>query len=104
MSASDTIRLDKWLWFARFAKSRSLAAGLIKEGLVSLDGRAVKPHYAVRAGDKLTLTRGSVEYRIEIVALGARRGPAAEARALYRAETSAHAALESWKPLLAGDA
>jgi len=90
--AEDALRLDKWLWFARFCKSRSLAARLCRSGHVRVNRQAVeKPHALVRAGDILTFPQGDRVRVIEVLALGARRGPPAEARVLYadRAETGA---------------
>jgi ribosome-associated heat shock protein Hsp15 len=78
------LRLDKWLWFARFAKTRSLAAKLCASGAVTIGGAAVqKPGHLVRVGDVLTLRLGRVLRCITVLALGARRGAAAEARLLY---------------------
>ena len=86
-SASDpaaTLRLDKWLWHARFAKSRSLAAKLVSETGVRVNGtRASKSAAAVRPGDVLTFVQGRHVRVIRILALGTRRGPAPEAQALY---------------------
>jgi ribosome-associated heat shock protein Hsp15 len=77
-------RLDKWLWFARFAKSRSLAAKLIEAGCVRVNRqRAVKPSTAVKCGDVLTMTLHGRVRVIEIRAAGERRGPASEAQTLY---------------------
>ena len=78
------LRLDKWLWYARFCKSRSLASKLCKSGRVRHNRQIVqKPHHEVRPGDVVTFPlRGHVRV-IEVVALGQRRGPAAEARTLY---------------------
>lgn len=81
---SDGLRLDKWLWHARFAKTRSLAAQLVDGGAVRLDGRRVKPHHAVRVGSRITIRRGRLDHEVEIRALGERRGPAVEARLLYQ--------------------
>ncbi len=79
-----TIRLDKWLWFARFFKTRSLAARLVSDGRVRVNGdRVAKPAVAVRAGDMLTFPQGSAIRVVRIVETGTRRGPAAEAQALY---------------------
>lgn len=79
------IRLDKWLWHARFAKTRSLAAKLATDGRVRIDGNVSdKPAAAVRPGQVLTFALGRHIRVIEIVAIGARRGPAAEAQTLYR--------------------
>jgi ribosome-associated heat shock protein Hsp15 len=77
-------RLDKWLWCARFFKSRSLAARFCDEGKLRVSGQVThKAHYAVRPGDVLTFPLGSHIRVIKIVALADRRGPAPEARALY---------------------
>jgi ribosome-associated heat shock protein Hsp15 len=79
-----TLRLDKWLWFTRFLKSRSLAAKLCATGRVRLSGRIVtKAHQPVRVGDVLTFPLGPHIRVIEVKALGERRGPPAEARLLY---------------------
>jgi len=92
-----TQRLDRWLWCARFVKSRSLAARLCTSERVLLgDALVQKAHHAVRVGDRLTLRLGRLERRIEVLALAERRGPASEARTLY-AETGP-------ATLLAGDA
>ncbi|MGY6547705.1 MAG: RNA-binding S4 domain-containing protein [Roseinatronobacter sp.] len=79
-----TLRVDKWLWQARFVKSRSLAAKLVEGSGVRVDGtRIAKPAYAVGAGDVLTFALGQRVVVLRILALGTRRGPAPEARALY---------------------
>src|SRR5690242_15816971 len=79
-----TQRLDRWLWCARFVRSRALAARLCTSHQVVLGGVLVqKAHQAVRVGDRLTLRLGRVERRIEVLALAQRRGPASEARRLY---------------------
>jgi len=78
------IRLDKWLWHARFAKTRALAAKLC-EGGVRIDGvPTYKPGASVRPGHVLTFALGRHVRVIELVAVGTRRGPAEEARTLYR--------------------
>jgi ribosome-associated heat shock protein Hsp15 len=99
---TDALRLDKWLWQARFAKTRSLAARLVEDGAVTLEGRAVKPHHPVRVGNRVTIRIGRLDHHIEIRALGERRGPAAEARLLYVEVTLAArmAATANWEPLL----
>lgn len=79
-----TLRLDKWLWFARLAKTRSLAARLCAEGCVTIGGRGnVKPHHAVRAGDVIVVELPHERRRLIVRALGERRGPPAEARLLF---------------------
>jgi ribosome-associated heat shock protein Hsp15 len=82
-------RLDQWLWSARFARSRSLAARLCAAGAVTLNGSAVtKPNQAVRVGDIVILPQGGWQRTVRVLALGLRRGPASEARLLYE-ETAA---------------
>lgn len=79
-----TVRLDRWLWYARFFKSRSLATQLCESGKLRLNRAPVrKSHQIVRAGDVLTFPKGPHIRVIEVVALGTRRGPAAEAQSLY---------------------
>ena len=82
--AAGTQRIDKWLWFARIIKSRTLAAQLVVEGKVRVNRvKAVKPSQIVRAGDVLTVTlRGRVDI-LRVLAPGERRGPPEEARRLY---------------------
>jgi ribosome-associated heat shock protein Hsp15 len=81
---ADKIRLDKWLWHARFAKTRSLAAKLCEAG-IRIDGVPVaKPGVTVRSGQVLTFALGRHVRVIELVAIGLRRGPAEEAQTLYR--------------------
>ena len=78
------IRVDKWLWHARFLKSRSLAAKLIAAGHLRIDGeRSEKPSRTIRPGAVLTFPAGSRVRVVRVVAPGARRGPAPEAQALY---------------------
>ena len=78
------LRLDKWLWFARFFKSRSLAARHCADGHVRINGtRATKAHVPVRIGDVLTFAAGARIRVVKVAALGTRRGPAPEAQALY---------------------
>jgi len=82
--AAGRLRLDKWLWYARFFKTRSLAAKLCAAGAVRIGGAPVtKAHHAVRPGDVLTFAQGRHIRVIKVVALGTRRGPAPEAQALY---------------------
>ncbi|HWT99693.1 MAG TPA: RNA-binding S4 domain-containing protein [Terriglobales bacterium] len=82
--AEASLRLDKWLWFARFVKSRSLASKLVEQGRMRVNGTpTAKAHYAVRSGDVLTFALGPHIRVIKIVALGIRRGPAPEAQQLY---------------------
>jgi ribosome-associated heat shock protein Hsp15 len=78
------LRLDKWLWHARFFKTRSLASKYCEEGRLRVNGEpTAKAHYVARVGDVLTFPLGHDVRVIRIVALGERRGPAPEAQALY---------------------
>jgi ribosome-associated heat shock protein Hsp15 len=80
----DQLRLDKWLWFARVVKSRTLAAALVGEGKVRLNReRTTKPSQMVRVGDVLTISVGPRVRILEVAAIGVRRGPASEAQTLY---------------------
>jgi ribosome-associated heat shock protein Hsp15 len=82
--AGEARRLDQWLWFARFARSRSLAARLIAAGAVTLNGAAArKANQAVRVGDRVGVPQGGSRRSVRVAALGTRRGPAPEARLLY---------------------
>jgi ribosome-associated heat shock protein Hsp15 len=82
--AAVTIRLDKWLWQARFFKTRSLAAKVVQSGKVRVDGTPVsKPARAVGPGIVLTFPQADRVRVVRIVALGERRGPAPEAQGLY---------------------
>ena len=79
----DEIRLDRWLWAARFYKSRSLAHAACGGGKVHVNGQAAKPSRAVRVEDRLHLTLGEWRREVVVRALSERRGPALEARTLY---------------------
>lgn len=80
----DKIRLDKWLWHARFFKTRSLAAKEVGAGHVRVNGtRSSKPAHQVAPGDVLTFPQARMIRVVRIVGLGLRRGPAPEAQALY---------------------
>ncbi len=80
----DTIRIDKWLWYARFFKSRTLASRAVAAGRVRINSeRVVKSHGSVKPGDVLTFPQGRDIRVVRVVTLGERRGPAQEARELY---------------------
>ena len=84
LPAPQSRRLDQWLWFARFAKSRSLAARLCAAGAVTVNGAPVgKANHAIRVGDAVAVPRGAWHYTVRVLALGVRRSPAIEARLLY---------------------
>jgi ribosome-associated heat shock protein Hsp15 len=82
-SKAPSLRIDKWLWCARFFKSRSQATDAVNGGLVHVNGERVKASRSIHAEDKLLITRD--EYRVEIVVQGipTRRGPASEAQTFY---------------------
>jgi len=83
-SDSNGQRLDKWLWRARFFKTRTTAAKLCNGGHVRSGGAAItKAHHQVRVGDVLTFAQGRYIRVVKVLALGTRRGPATEARTLY---------------------
>ena len=88
---SDSSRLDKWLWFARFYKTRSLATAAISGGKVHLNAERIKPAHAVRPGDRITLSLEGIVAEFEVLGIPGRRGPATEARSHY-VETAASAA------------
>lgn len=82
-SASDRHRVDKWLWCARFFKTRSLAAQAVSGGKVHVNGERVKPAHNVRVGDRISLMVNGVVAEFELLGFPARRGPAPEAQTHY---------------------
>jgi ribosome-associated heat shock protein Hsp15 len=99
-------RLDQWLWFARFAKSRSLGARLCAEGAITVNGIVViKANHAIKPGDIVTLPQGPWQRTVQVLGLGVRRGPASEARTLFRETASMRRAelMPAWEPLLLAD-
>lgn len=82
-SAGGGVRLDKWLWAARFFKTRQLAIDAIDGGKVHLNGNRVKPAKGVRPGDELSVRKGPYEFVVIVRDLSERRGPASEAAKLY---------------------
>ncbi|MGE5792300.1 MAG: RNA-binding S4 domain-containing protein [Bacteroidota bacterium] len=81
--SGDRVRIDKWLWAARFFKTRSLAAQAVDGGRVRLNGARVKPAKEVKPGDEVAVHIGELEWLVDIRALSGRRGPAEAARQLY---------------------
>jgi ribosome-associated heat shock protein Hsp15 len=92
---ADRLRLDKWLWAARFFKTRSLAAQAIEGGRVRLNGERPKPAKDVKPGDEVVVHVGELEWVVDVRALAARRGPAAEARKLYEERADSRAKREA---------
>ena len=88
---AETVRLDKWLWAARFFKTRALASAAVSGGRVHLGGGRVKPSRAVKIDDVFEIRRGYERFEIVVTGLGARRGSASDAQLLYR-ETEASVA------------
>jgi ribosome-associated heat shock protein Hsp15 len=83
-------RVDKWLWCARFFRSRSLAQDAVSGGRVHVNGERVKPSRTVRIGDRLVISRGEEQLEVVVLGIPLRRGPAPEARIHYE-ETTASA-------------
>jgi ribosome-associated heat shock protein Hsp15 len=87
-----SLRIDKWLWCARFFKTRGLAQQAVDGGHVQVDGERVKASRQVKPGDRLQVTRERERYVIDVLSVPARRGPAAEARTHYRETPESEAA------------
>ena len=82
-ASNQQIRIDKWLWAARFFKTRTLAAEAVAGGKIEINGERAKPSRIVRAGDKLCVRRGAYEWIVIVQDLSPLRGPAALAKLLY---------------------
>ncbi len=80
----EKVRIDKWLWAARFFKTRSLAATAVSGGKVHVNGQRVKSSKYITVGDELEITKGQFHAVIHVYALGEKRGPAKEANTLYQ--------------------
>jgi len=80
----DRVRIDKWLWAARFFKTRALAAKACELGRIESNGQPAKPAREVRPGDQLKVKNDSGDYQVEVLLLSDMRGPAAVAQTLYR--------------------
>ena len=78
------LRIDKWLWAARFFKTRSQAADAVDGGRVLVNGARAKPAKALKPGDELSIRVAEIDYTVHVLALSGRRGPASEAARLYR--------------------
>ena len=82
-AVEEKVRIDKWLWAARFFKTRSTAANAVSGGHVHVNGSRVKPARIVQVGDTLQIRRGLVEFEVLVLELSGRRGPAVKAQTLY---------------------
>lgn len=91
----DAIRIDRWLWAARFFKTRALAAQAVAGGKVKVNGERVKPAKVVRVGDQLVVRKGPYEHAVRVLALAARRGPAKEAAVLCKEHDESKTARET---------
>lgn len=90
----DSMRLDKWLWAARFYKTRPNATEAVNGGKVHFNGQRTKPSRAVQCGDELTIQRGPYQYTVIVHALCKHRGPATLAQSLYEETAESLAARE----------
>ena len=100
---ADSQRLDKWLWSARFYKTRSLAVEAINGGHVHVNGQRIKPAKTIRIGDVIEITKDQYHWRLEVQALAQRRGPSREAQQLYVEDVDSiqqRAAIRAEKKLL----
>lgn len=84
----SALRIDRWLWHARFFRSRSLASEAVTGGHVHVNGERVKASRALRCGDLVSVVRGETEIECRVLALPARRGPASEAARAYEETTA----------------
>ncbi len=91
---SGPVRIDKWLWAARFFKTRALAQEALEAGHVRLNGERSKSSRELKPGDRLRIRNGEMEWSVTVLALSIRRGPAVEARGLYEEEAASIEARE----------
>ncbi len=91
-TSTHGLRIDKWLWCARFFKSRSLAQEAVEGGHVQVNGERAKASRQVKVGDRLRITRERERFEVEIIGIPERRGPATEARTHYAESAESEAA------------
>ena len=94
VGAADSVRLDKWLWAARFFKKRQLAIDAINAGRIEVNDERVKPSKTVKPGDRVRLRKPPVEYRLVVRAISEKRGSATVARTLFEESVESIAARE----------
>ena len=104
MTQAESVRLDQWLWAARFFKTRSLAAAAAQGGKIHVRGDRAKPARAVRVGDQLQIRRGPYEWVVTVNALSTRRGPAKEAALLYEETAESVRKREAARPQIQAEA
>lgn len=100
---ADTLRIDKWLFFTRFFKTRGQASSAVSGGHVTRAGERAKPAQPVRVGDELAITRGRYTWHVTVLAIPPRRGPATEARACYVESDASREARENLAVALRSD-
>lgn len=91
----EKLRIDKWLWAARFYKTRSAATDAVNKGRITVNGQSTKPSRNIAAGDTLSINRIPYRYEVTVLGLNAQRRPAPEARALYIESDASIAAREA---------
>ncbi len=100
-NSTTSVRLDLWLWAARFYKTRALAKQAIETGKVDVGGQRAKPSRAIHVGDALVIARGEERFEVEVQALSDMRGPASAAQALYLESEPSRLAREQARALRA---
>ena len=98
-----SVRLDLWLWAARFCRTRALAKHAIETGKVDVGGQRAKPSRSVRIGDAIVVTRGDERFEVEVVTLSDVRGPASIAQTLYRESDASRLAREQLRATRAAE-
>ena len=100
-NVAEEVRVDKWLWAARFFKTRGLATEAINGGKVHLNGQRIKPSRKIKVNDTLSISIGQVEKEVIVLGLSERRGPASIAQTLYEETAESLKKREEKKKLLA---
>ena len=103
MTEADSVRIDKWLWAARFFKTRSLASEAVAGGKVKVNGEHAKPAKTIRVGDEVRVRIEAFEHVIRVQGLSERRGPASEAQLLYEESEESKAARKALATRLAAN-
>lgn len=95
LQEQQRVRIDKWLWAARFFKTRALATEAVEGGKVHVNGERVKPSRQLRCGDEVSVQKGLYTFVIEVLVLSVQRGPAEQARVLFAERESSIAARQA---------